>query len=119
MTDYQAAQEMAKLPEPEQLLALYRQLITIRYTEEQLARSHQMGLVHGAAIPTSGRRRSPRGYVPTFAPRTPFLARTGATDTRWPRASARARLWPSSSGALPAVRRGAGEACTSSNRKSA
>ena len=48
MTDYQAAQEMAELPEPEQLLALYRQLITIRYTEEQLARSHQMGLVHGA-----------------------------------------------------------------------
>ncbi len=48
MTDQQFAQEMAALPEPEQLLDLYRQLLTIRYTEEQLARSHQMGLIHGA-----------------------------------------------------------------------
>ncbi len=36
------------MPQSEQLLALYRQLLIIRYTEEQLARSHQMGLVHGA-----------------------------------------------------------------------
>jgi 2-oxoisovalerate dehydrogenase E1 component len=36
------------MPQSEQLLALYRQMINIRYTEEQLARSHQMGLVHGA-----------------------------------------------------------------------
>ena len=32
------------MPQSEQLLALYRQLLIIRYTEEQLARSHQMGL---------------------------------------------------------------------------
>src|SRR5437870_6364194 len=32
----------------EQLLHLYRQMLTIRYTEEQLARLHQQGLVHGA-----------------------------------------------------------------------
>ena len=36
------------MPQSEQLLALYRQLLIIRYTEEQLARSHQMGLIHGA-----------------------------------------------------------------------
>jgi 2-oxoisovalerate dehydrogenase E1 component len=36
------------MPQSEQLLALYRQLLIIRNTEEQLARSHQMGLVHGA-----------------------------------------------------------------------
>ena len=36
------------MPQSEQLLALYRQMINIRCTEEQLARSHQMGLVHGA-----------------------------------------------------------------------
>ena len=36
------------MPQSEQLLTLYRQMINIRYTEEQLARSHQMGLVHGA-----------------------------------------------------------------------
>ena len=36
------------MPQSEQLLALYRQMINIRYTEEQLARSHQMGLIHGA-----------------------------------------------------------------------
>lgn len=32
----------------EQLLALYRQMVQIRKTEEQLARAHQAGLVHGA-----------------------------------------------------------------------
>lgn len=32
----------------DQLLALYRQMVTIRMTEEQLARAHQAGLVHGA-----------------------------------------------------------------------
>src|SRR5438876_7352882 len=32
----------------EQLLALYRQMVLIRRCEEQLARSHQRGLVHGA-----------------------------------------------------------------------
>ncbi len=36
------------MPESEQLLALYREMLIIRYTEEQLARSHQMGLIHGA-----------------------------------------------------------------------
>ena len=36
------------MPQSEQLLALYRQLLIIRNTEEQLARSHQMGLIHGA-----------------------------------------------------------------------
>ncbi len=32
----------------EQMLALYRQMVQIRKTEEQLARAHQAGLVHGA-----------------------------------------------------------------------
>jgi 2-oxoisovalerate dehydrogenase E1 component len=32
----------------EQLLALYRQMLLIRHCEEQLAKSHQLGLVHGA-----------------------------------------------------------------------
>ena len=32
----------------EDLLALYRQMVTIRDTEEQLAKSHQQGLIHGA-----------------------------------------------------------------------
>src|SRR5206468_11862663 len=32
----------------DQLLALYRQMVQIRRTEEQLARSHQAGLVPGA-----------------------------------------------------------------------
>ena len=36
------------MPNSEQLLALYREMLIIRYTEEQLARSHQMGLIHGA-----------------------------------------------------------------------
>ena len=35
------------LPPPE-LLELYRQMLIIRRTEEQLARAHQQGLVHGA-----------------------------------------------------------------------
>ena len=36
------------MPQAEQLLSLYRQMLNIRLTEEQLARSHQMGLIHGA-----------------------------------------------------------------------
>lgn len=36
------------MAQSEQLLSLYRQMLIIRYTEEQLARSHQMGLIHGA-----------------------------------------------------------------------
>src|ERR1700735_3588632 len=32
----------------EQLLALYRSMLLIRRSEEQLARSHQRGLIHGA-----------------------------------------------------------------------
>src|SRR6476619_2189955 len=31
-----------------QLLSLYRQMVLIRRCEEQLARSHQKGLIHGA-----------------------------------------------------------------------
>jgi 2-oxoisovalerate dehydrogenase E1 component len=36
------------LPPREELLRLYRQMVLIRRCEEQLARSHQRGLVHGA-----------------------------------------------------------------------
>src|SRR5271163_3835461 len=32
----------------DQLLALYRRMLLIRLCEEQLARSHQRGLIHGA-----------------------------------------------------------------------
>src|SRR3989449_11751294 len=32
----------------EQLLTLYRQMLLIRRCEEQLARAHQRGLIHGA-----------------------------------------------------------------------
>jgi 2-oxoisovalerate dehydrogenase E1 component len=35
-------------PDKESLLLLYRQMLRIRLTEEQLVRSHQRGLVHGA-----------------------------------------------------------------------
>lgn len=48
MADHAAMQGNSTIAEPEQLLSLYRQLLTIRHTEEQLARSHQMGLIHGA-----------------------------------------------------------------------
>ena len=34
--------------DPKQLLALYRQMQTIRQCEEELARCHQRGLIHGA-----------------------------------------------------------------------
>jgi 2-oxoisovalerate dehydrogenase E1 component len=39
---------MANSPNTEQLLSLYRELLKIRRTEEQLAKSHAAGLVHGA-----------------------------------------------------------------------
>ncbi len=36
-----------ELPQTE-LIALYRHMLMIRKTEEQLARAHQQGLIHGA-----------------------------------------------------------------------
>src|SRR5438105_5654389 len=33
---------------PDELVELYRQMVIIRRTEEQLARAHQQGLIHGA-----------------------------------------------------------------------
>jgi len=39
---------MTEMPSKAELLRLYRQMLLIRRTEEQLARSHQRGLVHGA-----------------------------------------------------------------------
>ena len=38
----------APAPDKEAQLALYREMVTIRRTEEQLAKSHQQGLIHGA-----------------------------------------------------------------------
>ncbi len=40
--------ELASTLGTETLLALYRQMAIIRQTEEQLARSHQAGLIPGA-----------------------------------------------------------------------
>ncbi|MCY4080481.1 MAG: thiamine pyrophosphate-dependent dehydrogenase E1 component subunit alpha [Caldilineaceae bacterium] len=48
MTDILDIMEVDGMDQSEQLLSLYRQMLIIRYTEEQLARSHQMGLIHGA-----------------------------------------------------------------------
>src|SRR5437868_8512246 len=39
---------MANSLNTKQLLSLYRQMVLIRRCEEQLARSHQKGLIHGA-----------------------------------------------------------------------
>src|SRR5215475_10314906 len=39
---------MQKPPQTEELLRLYRQMLVIRKCEEQLAKSHQRGLIHGA-----------------------------------------------------------------------
>jgi 2-oxoisovalerate dehydrogenase E1 component len=43
-----AVVEGINAPSREALLSLYRQMVTIRRTEEMLARLHQQGLVHGA-----------------------------------------------------------------------
>jgi len=40
--------EPAPLPPRDELLGLYRQMMLIRKCEEQLAKSHQRGLIHGA-----------------------------------------------------------------------
>ena len=40
-------------------IELYRQMLIIRRTEEQLARAHQQGLVHGAAAAYYGRYDCP------------------------------------------------------------
>src|SRR5438445_10371800 len=43
-----AVSDTVEVPKPDELLRLYRQMVLIRRCEEQLAKSHQRGLIHGA-----------------------------------------------------------------------
>lgn len=44
----QKVEATGQVASPKELLALYRMMVTIRCTEEQLAKAYQQGLIHGA-----------------------------------------------------------------------
>ena len=69
---------------------LYRQMLIIRRTEEQLARAHQQGLVHGACHTYVGEEAIAVGVCAHLGRTTRSSAPTAATATRWPRACRRA-----------------------------
>lgn len=52
----------------EQMLALYRQMLVIRRTEEQLVRSYQRGLIHGACHTYIGEEASATGVCAHLRP---------------------------------------------------
>lgn len=60
--------ESPPLPPPAQLEALYRVMLVIRRTEEQLARAHQMGLVHGACHTYVGQEAVATGVCAHLTP---------------------------------------------------
>jgi TPP-dependent pyruvate/acetoin dehydrogenase alpha subunit len=76
------------------LLGLYREMLVIRRCEEQLAKAHQAGLIHGACHTYIGQEAVAVGvcaHLRPCGPRMPCLAPTAATAMRWPRACRRAR----------------------------
>ncbi len=52
------------------LLDLYRQMLLIRRVEEQLVKSHQRGLIHGACHTYIGQEAIAVGVCSHFAPMT-------------------------------------------------
>ena len=62
----------------------------IRQTEEELARCHQRGLIHGACHTYVGQEAIATGVCAHLTRRTWSSARIAATATRWPRACRRA-----------------------------
>ena len=75
----------------DRLLALYRTMLTIRRSEEQLARMFAAGKIIGAAIPTSARRQWQLACAHTSGMMTSCSAPIAAMVTRlrrgFPRAS--------------------------------
>ncbi len=74
------------------LLAHYRRMQTIRRVEEQLARAHQKGLIHGACHTYVGEEAVAAGVCAISTTTTSSSAPIAATATPWPRASRRAQL---------------------------
>ncbi len=101
------------------MLSLYRQMQTIRQCEEQLARAHQRGLIHGACHTYVGEEAVAAGVCATCGAMTSSSALTAATATLWPKGSRREVWSPSFSAARAAVPTAAAAACTFSPPKSA
>ena len=78
------------------LLELFRQMLLIRRCEEQLVRSHQRGLVHGAChyLRRTGSNRR-RRLVPICTKTTSSSVATAATVMLWPRSAFHpSSYWP-------------------------
>ena len=67
-------------------LALYRQMLLIRRSEEHLVKSHQRGLIHGACHTYVGEEAIAVGRLRAPAtPTTSSSAPIAAMATPWPR----------------------------------
>jgi len=58
----------------ERLLSLYRTMLTIRLTEEQLLRAHQRGLIHGACHTYIGEEAIAAGVCAHLRPQDPIFS---------------------------------------------
>jgi len=61
-------------PSPELVLALYRTMRLIRQTEEELARCHQRGLIHGACHTSVGQEAVAAGVCACLGRRDPIFS---------------------------------------------
>ncbi|MFO1063053.1 MAG: dehydrogenase E1 component subunit alpha/beta [Pirellulales bacterium] len=61
-------------PSDDQIFALYRTMQTIRLTEEELARCHQRGLIHGACHTYVGQEAIATGVCAHLTPRDPIFS---------------------------------------------
>ena len=74
----------------EQLLSLYRTMQIIRQCEEQLAKSHQRGLIHGACHTYVGQEAIATGVCAHLQGTTWSSARIADTGMRWRKGCRRA-----------------------------
>jgi len=101
------------------LLELYHDMQVIRQCEEQLARSHQKGLVHGACHTYVGEEAIAVGVCAHLGQRDVVFSTHRGHGHALAKGVTPRQLIAECSGAPPAARMAAGAACICSARKSA
>ena len=100
----------------ERALALYREMVVIRRTEEALARAHAAGLVHGACHTYVGEEAVAVGVSAHLRSDDTVLSTHRGHGHALAKGVAPAPSWPSSSGVSPGARAGGVAACICSPR---
>ncbi len=103
----------------EQILLLYRTMQTIRQTEEELARCHQRGLIHGACHTYVGQEAIATGVCAHLTERDPIFSTHRGHGHALAKGMPPRELIADSLDGKPAVRADAAAVCISSPPRSA